>query len=95
MHNGVDITDLTRSYTNEEWSKLSPEIIQNIRDAREAAKADVKKRNVAAVVAAVEAPVQEVAIEAEEEAVASNGSSFGSGAYSRSAKSTQGPAQSS
>jgi hypothetical protein len=80
MHNGVDVTDLTRNYTNEEWSKLSPEFIQNIRDAREAAKANAKKRNVAAVVAAVEVPVQEVAVDAEEEAEASNGSSFGSGA---------------
>jgi hypothetical protein len=95
MHNGVDITDLTRNYTNEEWGKLSPEIIQNIRDARAAAKDNAKKRNVAAVVAAVEAPVKEVAVEAEEEAVASNGSSFGSGAYGRSAKRTQRPAQSS
>jgi hypothetical protein len=95
MHNNVDITDLTRNYSDEEWSKLSPEIIQNIRDAREAAKANAKKRNVAAVVAAVEAPVQEVAVDTKEEAAASNGSSFGSGAYGRSAKRTQRPAQSS
>jgi hypothetical protein len=94
MHNGVDITDLTRNYMNEEWSKLSPEIIQNIRDSREVAKANAKKRNIAAVVAAVEAPVQEVAVDAEEEAVVSNGSSFGSGAYGRSPKRTQRPAQS-
>jgi hypothetical protein len=95
MHNGVDIADPTRNYTNEEWGKLSPEIILNIRDAREAVKANAKKRNVAAVVAAVGAPVNEVTVEAEEEAVASNGSSFGSGAYGRNAKRTQRPAQSS
>jgi hypothetical protein len=40
MHNGVDITDLTCNYTNEEWGKVSPEIIQNIRGAQEAAKAN-------------------------------------------------------
>jgi hypothetical protein len=95
MHNGVDIADLTRNYTNAEWGKLSPEIIQNIRDAQEAAKANAKKRNVAAVVATVGAPVNEVTVEAKEEAVASNGSSFGSGAYGRNAKRMQRPAQSS
>jgi hypothetical protein len=38
-HNGVDISNLTQSYTNDEWRKLSPEIIKEICDARDAQEA--------------------------------------------------------
>jgi hypothetical protein len=48
VHNGVDISDLTRNYSKDEWVKLSPEIMQQVRQAREEAKAAGKKRNVAA-----------------------------------------------
>jgi hypothetical protein len=43
QHNGVDITDLTRNFTAEEWQKLSPEVIQQIKNAREAAKSLLKE----------------------------------------------------
>ena len=79
-HNGVDITDLTRNFTSDEWAKLSPDIIQQIKDARTANRA--KKRNVAAVVAEPEPPGAVTApAEVENSTLASNGSSFGSGAY--------------
>jgi hypothetical protein len=85
-HNGVDISNLTRSYTNDEWRKLSPEIIKEIcdaRDAHETGKAfggDAKKRNVAAVVAEQEVEVAESPNEDHQEN-GSNGMAFGSGAY--------------
>jgi hypothetical protein len=87
MHNGVDISDLTRNFTNEEWHKLSPEVVQQVRDAREAAKAANKKRNVAAISAGteVEAVVAPAEIAEESSTIASNGSGFGSGAYASSA----------
>jgi hypothetical protein len=75
-HNGVDITDLTQNFSNEEWRKLSPEIIQQIQDARAAGKAarGAPKRNVAAVIAK---PVDE-----QQQGAVSNGTGFGSRAYS-------------
>lgn len=84
FHNGVDISDLTRNFTNEEWRKLSPEIMQNVRDAREAGKATAtKKRNVAFVTAEpMTAASDERQGEDQEERVAANGSGFGTGAYS-------------
>jgi hypothetical protein len=86
-HNGVDISNLTRSYTNDEWRKLSPEIIKEIRDARDAQEAgkayggDAKKRNVAAVVAKQVVEVAETPNNDHRED-GSNGMAFGSGAYS-------------
>jgi uncharacterized membrane protein YgcG len=99
FHNDVDITDLARTYTDEEWRNLTPEVHQQIRDARaakakKAADVNNKKRNVAAVTAEAERVVPEVTAEPEEDGPASNGSGFGSGAYSsgkrvnRSARST-------
>jgi len=83
FHNGVDITNLTRNFSNEEWRKLSPDIIQQIRDARAAGKAagGAPKRNVSAIVAE---PVEETTGQQDEEqqGAASNGTGFGSGAYS-------------
>jgi hypothetical protein len=50
QHNGVDITDLTRNFTAaEEWQKLSLEVIRQIKNAREAAKSENKKRKAAVV----------------------------------------------
>jgi hypothetical protein len=87
FHNGVDISDLTRNFSNDEWGKLSPEIIQQIRDARAAAKAAGRapKRNVAAVIAE---PVEDETgqQENEQQGAVSNGSGFGSGAYSNKRK---------
>jgi hypothetical protein len=85
-HNGVDISNLTQSYTNDEWRKLSPEIIKEIRDAcdaQEAGKAyggDAKKRNVAAVVAKQVVEVAETPNDDHQEN-GSNGMAFGLGAY--------------
>ena len=85
MHNGVDITDLTRNFSNDEWRKLSPEVMQQVRDAREAGKAaGAKKRNVAAVTAEPEEETGDKPEEEQQETVASNGTGFGSGAYSTS-----------
>jgi hypothetical protein len=89
QHNGVDITDLTRSFTGEEWQKLSPEIIQQIKNAREAAKNENKKRKVAAVgnSADDEADKHDQAeADLPTDNVASNGNNFGSGAYNTRAK---------
>jgi hypothetical protein len=85
-HNRVDISNLTRSYTNDEWRKLSPEIIKEIRDARDAQETgkayggDAKKRNVAVVVAEQVLEVAESPNEDHQEN-GSNGMAFGSGAY--------------
>jgi hypothetical protein len=92
FHNNVDITDLARTYTDEEWRNLSPEIHQQIRDARAAKRdpdANAKKRNVAAVSVA-EGNVVEATAEPEETAApATNGSGFGSGAYKRANRAAQ------
>ena len=83
----MDITDLARTYTDEEWRSLTPEVHQQVQDARatkvkKAANTNSKKRNVAAVSAEAERVVPEVTAEPEEDGPASNGSGFGSGAYS-------------
>jgi hypothetical protein len=85
-HNGVDISDLTQNFSADEWRKLSPEVIQQVRDARVTAKANgAKKRNVAAVTAE---PDEETGNNRDEqqEQVVSNGSAFGSGAYASNKK---------
>jgi uncharacterized membrane protein YgcG len=83
FHNGVDISDLTRNFSSDEWRKLSPEIMQQVRDARAAGKAagGAPKRNVAAVIAE---PVEESTgpQDEEQQGAVSNGTGFGSGAYS-------------
>jgi hypothetical protein len=83
FHNGVDITDLTRNFSNEEWRKFSPEIIQQIWDARAAGKATggAPKQNVAAVIAK---PVEDTTgpLDKEQQGAVSNGTGFGSEAYS-------------
>lgn len=66
---------------------MTPEVHQQIRDARaakakKAADANNKKRNVAAVSAKAERVVPEATAEPEEDGPASNGSGFGSSAYS-------------
>jgi hypothetical protein len=73
FHNDVDITDLARTYTDEEWRNLTPEVHQQIRDARKAKKAaDANnKRNVAAVNAKANIVVPEVTAEPKEEGPAS------------------------
>ena len=80
----MDITDLTRNFTKDEWIKLSPEVMQQIKDAREAAKQAGKKRHVAAVAAN---PAEDNGPEHNEEGqgdnMASNGNSFGAGAYKK------------
>lgn len=90
FHNGVDITDLTRNFTRDEWVKLSPEIMQQVKEAREAAKANRnKKRNVSAAGAAPEkggGGKEPMETEDQQEAVPSNGNNFGSGAYSQGNK---------
>lgn len=90
MHNGVDITDLTRNFSNDEWRKLSPEIIQQVRDAREAGKAvtGAKKRNVAAMATEPEEELGDKPDEEQQDQVASNGVRFGSGAYSNKKSTT-------
>jgi hypothetical protein len=73
----------------EEWQKLSPEIIQQIKKAREAAKNEHKKRKVAAVgnSADDEADKHDQAeADLPTDNVASNGNNFGSGAYNTRAK---------
>jgi hypothetical protein len=84
QHIGVDITDLTHNFTAEEWQKLSPEVIQQIKNAREAAKSENKKRKVAAVGNATPdetAYKEQASANPSAEDVASNGNSFGNGAY--------------
>lgn len=80
-NNGVDISDMTRDFTKQEWFKLSIDVRQQIKEARIAAK---NKRKIAAVSkepennpGTKESPDQQD----DDEAVVSNGTSFGSGAY--------------
>ena len=87
----MDITDIARTCTDEEWRNLSPKIHQQIRDARAAKRdpdANTKKRNVAAV-AVAEGSVMDATAEPEETAPATNGSGFGSGAYKRANRAAQ------
>jgi hypothetical protein len=84
FHNGVDISDMTRNFTYDEWRKLGPDVIAQIRAAREEAnESPTKKRSIAAVIAEPvdNTPVTPVDNE-EKDDLASNGSGFGSGAYS-------------
>jgi hypothetical protein len=87
FHNDVDITYLARTYTVEELRNLTPEVHQQMRDARaakakKAADANSKKRNVAAVNAEADIVVPEVMAKPDEDGPTSNRSRFGSGAYS-------------
>ena len=79
FQNRVDISDLNRNFTNEEWKKLPEETTQQIREAQEAAKA--KKRNIAAASTNQEEDHAENDNETEEP-VTSIEVRFGSGAYS-------------
>jgi hypothetical protein len=82
FHNGVDISDMTRNFTYDEWRKLGPDA--QIRTAREEANmSPTRKRSVAAVIAepVEENPVTPVDNEDKEDP-GSNGSGFGSEAYS-------------
>lgn len=81
IHNGVDISDLTRNFTKDEWTKLSTEVIQQIKDARTAAKENAKKRKVAAAAANPDDSAAHQVEDEPSEDIASNGSNFGSGAY--------------
>jgi hypothetical protein len=83
-HNGVDISDKMHSFLDEEWRKLSPKVIYKIRQARgehHKAEREARKQNVATVIAE---PVEDQAMPQtdQEDGPFSNGSGFGSGAYS-------------
>ena len=66
--------------------KLSPDIMQQVKEAREAAKA-AKKRNVSAAATSPDKDEGDERPEDEsQDAIASNGTSFGSGAYQQGAK---------
>jgi hypothetical protein len=72
-----------RSFTGEEWQKLSPEIIQQIKNAREAAKNEYKKRKVGTVGNGADNEAdqhEQVKPELPTDSVASNGNNFGSDA---------------
>jgi hypothetical protein len=75
---------MTRNFTYDEWRKLGPDVIAQIRTARdEANTSNTRKRSVAAVIAEPvdDNPVTPVDNEEKDDPV-SNGAGFGSGAYS-------------
>jgi hypothetical protein len=80
LDNGVDISDMTRNFTHEEWGKLSADTIQQIREARAAAKA--KKRKVAVAEAVMEKETPTRGEDEQQRDEGGNGNNFGSGAYS-------------
>ena len=76
FNNGVDISNLGRSYTNTEWRQLGPGVQANIRKARTGQDSGGSKRDVAS------ASIANFDLEEDsEDQPAHNGSSFGSGAY--------------
>jgi hypothetical protein len=80
--NGVDTTDLSRSFSNEEWRKLSKETRSKIQAARKAKK---DKREVNKTVKKVTFQEAESQDESAQQS-AGNGGQFGSGAYSNEKK---------
>ena len=78
--NGVDISDLSRSFSHKEWKKLSPETRAKIQAQRKAQK---EQRSVRKAVSSRED--QELQEESAQKSTG-NGGQFGSGAYNKGDK---------